>query len=76
MATVGTHSNLGLYKADQLGNAGRHTMGPGDGTFDDMRNVVDGTPQAVALIGLGALGVMFGLKFLGFRFSFGVSAGR
>ncbi len=76
MAEVGGHTNLALHRADQMGTAVRHTSAPGDGVFSDIREDIDGTPRTVALIGLAALAVMYGLKQMGFRFSFGVAAGR
>jgi len=79
MAEVGGYggsSNLALHNAGQTGTAVRHTATPGDGVFSDIREDIDGTPKAVALIGLAALAVMYGLKQMGFRFSFGVAAGR
>lgn len=37
---------------------------------------IDDTPKIVAGFGLGALAVLVALKAFGFRFSFGVAAGR
>lgn len=47
-----------------------------DGITDDLRETIDGTPRSVAAIALIALVTLAALNRAGFRFSFGVSAGR
>ena len=75
MAAIDPYSNLGLYRSSQLDVYERHdTMD--DSVMDDVRNAVDATPLTVAGLALGALVVLALLNRAGFRFSFGVSAGR
>lgn len=68
------HTNLGLYGANQMGNAQRHATP--DAGMSDIREAIDGTPTAVAIIGLGAIAMLAALKVLGFRFAIGVNVGR
>lgn len=74
MAVVGSHSNLALHAASQQGNAPRHIST--NGVTDSMSEDIDDTPKYVAAIGIGAVVLMLLLKQAGFRFSFGVKAGR
>lgn len=46
-----------------------------DTVIPDHPGAVDSTPMTVAGIGLLAIGILVGLKYLGFRFSFGVGVG-
>jgi hypothetical protein len=67
----GYHPNL-TYHAEvdrtMFGTSGFQDDGVAAQVFGD----IDGTPRTVALFGLGALGIMIGLKALGFRFAIGV----
>lgn len=69
------HTNLGLYRSNQLNHAPRHTSAD-DGALVDFREAIDGTPTAAAIIGVGALAMLIALKAFGFRFAFGVNVGR
>lgn len=71
------YSNIGLYQASyNPQSAERHTVSGMDDFVEDVRGSIDSTPIGVAAIGLMALGVLVLLNRTGFRFSFGVSAGK
>jgi hypothetical protein len=70
-APFGYHPNLTL-NAD----VGRHVMDQSGGVVNDVYGAVDNSPKYLGALVLGSLVTLVALKALGFRFSFGVSAGR
>lgn len=71
------HPILDIQARNQSGSYERHYTDMVDDNSGVLDSVgIDSTPLGVAAFGLGALAVLWGLKYAGFRFAFGVSAGR
>ena len=71
------YANIGLYQASYRPEVReRHVVDVDHGIMDDVRGTIDGTPMGVAVIGFLSLAVLVALNRAGFRFSFGVSAGK
>lgn len=66
----GYHPLLTLHAESERAMFG--TSDSADGIAAQVYGDIDNTPKAVALIGLGALVTLIGLKALGFRFAIGV----
>lgn len=71
MPPFGYHPHLTTHA-----ETARAMYGQGDtanqGVASQVYGDIDNTPKSVALIGLGMLGILFALEFLGFRFVIGV----
>lgn len=67
----GYHPNLTLDAEVE-----RHWLVNPQDVIQEVNGGIDNSSKYVGAIVLGALGTLVALKALGFRFSFGVSAGR
>jgi len=72
MEEFGIHPNLTYHMDERVHMPETQDAGMAASLYGD----IDHTPKAIALIVLAALGVVWGLNALGFRFSFGASVGR